>query len=103
MKTTFVPRDFIAPAAAAARALAATVAMAIPIAALLLLPTPAAAQSSAPTGATLHRGLPVLVQWTPSFWPIPTVAIILDEFSRGGGSTFPNGPPMSVVSNNGQT
>lgn len=63
-------------------------------------PTLASAQLISPTGATLPRGLPILVQWTPSFWPSPTVKIILNRVTSGGW--YPVGPPSPYVSNNGQ-
>lgn len=51
-------------------------------------PTLASAQVSAPTGATLPRGgLPVLVQWTPSYYTVhgsaPTVDILFYQMSPG--------------------
>lgn len=63
-------------------------------------PTLASAQIIAPTGATLPRGLPILVQWTPSFWPSSTVKIILNRVVTGG--SYPVGPPSPYVNNNGQ-
>lgn len=64
------------------------------------VPTLVSAQIIAPTGATLPRGLPILVQWTPSFWPSSTVKIILNRVVTGGSS--PVGPPSTYVNNNGQ-
>ncbi len=68
-------------------------------AAILAAPIPASAQLISPTGATLPRGLPVLVQWTPSFWPSPTVDIILNRVVSGGW--YPVGAP-TPVNNSGQ-
>ena len=97
MTTKFEYRNLIAYIAPVCRAVLATVA----VAATLGVSNPAAAQVSAPTGATLHRGLPVLVQWTPSFWPTPTVDIILNRVVTAGW--YPVGPPTANVGNNGQT
>ena len=73
---------------------------ALAVAATWGAPTLAAAQIIAPTGATLPRGLPILVQWTPSFWPSSTVKIILNRVVTGG--SYPVGPPSTYVNNNGQ-
>lgn len=97
MNAKFETRSWIASIAPACRAVLAAVA----VAATSGVPTPAAAQISAPTGATLHRGLPVLVQWTPSFWPTPTVDIVLNRVTSGGW--YPVGAPTTNVANNGQT
>lgn len=68
-------------------------------------PTLASAQVSAPTGATLPRGLPVLVQWTPSYYTVhgsaPTVDIFLYQMSPGSMQSL--GPLATSVNNNGQT
>lgn len=97
MNAKFENRSWTAQIAPACRAVLAAVA----IAATWGVPTLAAAQISAPTGVTLHRGLPVLVQWTPSFWAAPTVDIILYRVLPG--AWVPVGPPTTTVANNGQT
>lgn len=64
-------------------------------------PTLASAQVSAPTGATLPLGSPILVQWTqPSYWWTPTVNIVLSQVTP---SMLSLGTLATNVSNNGQT
>jgi hypothetical protein len=63
--------------------------------------TLAAQQVSAPTGAVLPRGLPILVQWSPaSYWPPPTVRVILNQVVQGGHYPV---APIATVNNTGQT
>ena len=60
--------------------------------------TALAAMVSAPTGATLPWGAPVLVLWTPSYWPSTTVDIGLYRVSP---SPVWLGPLATNVNNNG--
>lgn len=71
---------------------------ALAVVATLAAPTLASAQVSAPTGATLPRSLPILVQWTPSFWSSPTVRISLNRLAP---STAAFGDLVGDIPNNG--
>lgn len=60
---------------------------------------------SAPTGATLSSVTPILVQWTTSYWPTPTVGVYLYKADPGGSITTGVSPwtLATNIPNNGQT
>lgn len=73
----------------------------VAVAVSLGAPTLAMAQQiTAPTGATLSPAVPILVQWTPAFWPTPMVEVVLHRWVPGGH--YPVTGPISYT-NDGQT
>lgn len=72
---------------------------ALAVVATLGTPTLASAQVSAPTGATLPRSLPILVQWTPSYWASPTISMNLYRMSP---TQMAFGVLVANIPNNGQ-